>query len=212
MREGGMPVADGLLALPVPPQQRRPDEADTAVADLLAAADAEADALADRLHDGALQALVVARYATDAAVRGGDPALARDAVQEALVSLRRTVWLLRPRGGDDLPGALTELSKRAVAAGSPALDLVLDEAVAAALPTACRAAAYRYVQAAALAGCGEVRLAREGGYAVLSVAGADLPEPAGWAVRAVALGGHLDRSGATPRLLLPLLDDREDDR
>lgn len=212
MREGGHAMADGLLSLPVPPQQRRPSDAASDVADLLAAADAEADSLADRLHDGALQALVVARYATDAAVRGGDPALARDAVQEALVSLRRTVWLLRPRGGDDLPAALTELSKRAVAAGSPALDLAVDEAVAAALPAACRTAAYRYVQAAALDGCGEVRLVREGAYAALSVAGADLPEPAGWAVRAAALGGHLDRSGPTPRLLLPLLDDREDDR
>ncbi|TAL19558.1 MAG: hypothetical protein EPN99_10205 [Frankiales bacterium] len=205
-------MADGLLSLPVSPQQRCPVDAACEVADLLAAEDAEADALADRLHDGALQALVVARYATDAAVRGADPALARDAVQEALVSLRRSVWLLRPRGGDDLPAALTELSKRAVAAGCPALDLAVDAAVAAQLPAACRTAAYRFVQAASLAGCGEVRLVRDGAYAALSVAGADLPQPTGWAVRAAALGGFLDRSGPTPRLLLPLLDDREDDR
>lgn len=205
-------MSDRLLSLPVPPRPPQPDDAAPVVADLLAAADAEADALADRLHDGALQALVVARYATDAAVRGGDPALARDAVQEALVSLRRTVWLLRPRGGDDLPAALAELSKRAVAAGSPALDLDVDPAAAAALSPACRTAAYRYVQAAGLDGCGEVRLVREGAYAALSVAGADLPQPAGWAVRAAALGGRLDRSADPTRLLLPLLDDREDDR
>lgn len=205
-------MVDQLLAVPVPPARRRPADDAPDLAALLAAADAEADALADRLHDGALQALVVARYATDAAVRGGDPALARDAVQEALVSLRRTVWLLRPRGGDDLPAALQELSRRAVAAGSPALDLDLDQAVAAALSPDCRTAAYRFVQAAALDGCGEVRLVREGAYAALSVAAADLPEPDGWAVRAAALGGHLDRSGRTPRLLLPLNDDREDDR
>ena len=205
-------MVDGLLAVPLPPQQRQPADAAPGVAALLAATDAEADALADRLHDGALQALVVARYATDAAVRGGDPALARDAVQEALVSLRRTVWLLRPRGGDDLPAALSELSKRSVAAGSPALDLPVDEAVAAALSPACRTAAYRFVQAATADGCGEVRLVRDGAYAALSVVGADLPEPEGWAVRAAALGGHLDRSGDTARLLLPLNDDREDDR
>ena len=205
-------MSENLLSPPAPPQQRQPADDVPDPADLLAAADAEADALADSLHDGALQALVVARYATDAAVRGGDPALARDAVQEALVSLRRAVWHLRPRGGDDLPAALVELSKRGVAAGSPPLDLSLDPAVAARLSPACRTAAYRYVQAAVHDGCGEVRLAREGAYAALSVAGAGLAEPAGWAVRAAALGGRLDRSGDPARLLLPLIDDREDDR
>jgi hypothetical protein len=126
-------------------QQRR------AVADaaaLLAAADAEADAVADRLHDGALQALVVARYAADAAVRGGDPALARDAVQEALVALRRAVWDLRPRGGGDLASALGELAQRRAAAGAGALELHLDAAACARLSGAARAAAYRFVQAA----------------------------------------------------------------
>ena len=205
-------MADGVLSRPVPPQQRQPadDVADPAA--LLALADADADALADRLHDGALQALVVARYATDAAVRGGDPALARDAVQEALVALRRTVWHLRPRGGDDLLAALLELSKRALTSGAAPLELAVDEDVAAALTPACRTAAYRFVQSAAADGCGEVRLVREGAYAALSVAGADLPDPAGWAARAAALGGRLDRSGDPVRLLLPLLDDREDDR
>ena len=76
--------------------------------DLLAAAERDLDCLADRLHDGALQALVVARYACDAVARGADPALARDAVQDALVTLRREVWLLRPRGDDGLMTALLE--------------------------------------------------------------------------------------------------------
>ncbi len=77
---------------------------------MLALAEADADAAADGLHDGALQALVVARYAADAAVRGGDPAAARDAVQEALVALRRAVWLLRPRGAQGLLEALRQLA------------------------------------------------------------------------------------------------------
>lgn len=205
-------MADAVLSASVTPQQRQPADDVPDVASLLAAADAEADSLADRIHDGALQALVVARYATDAAVRGGDPALARDAVQEALVSLRRTVWHLRPRGGDDLPAALVELSTRALASGAPPLELAVDADVAARLSHACRTTAYRYVQAVAADGCGEVRLAREGAYAALSVAGADVPEDAAWATRAAVLGGHLDRSGAVARLLLPLLDDREDDR
>jgi signal transduction histidine kinase len=79
------------------PDQRRSDgrAADLASA-VLTLAEAQADAAADTLHDGALQALVVARYAADAAVRGGDASAARDAVQDALVALRRAVWLLRP--------------------------------------------------------------------------------------------------------------------
>ena len=89
------------------PGQRRPDERgpDLPCA-VLSLAEAEADAAADALHDGALQALVVARYAADAAVRGADPAAARDAVQHALVALRRAVWLLRPRGDRGLLEAL----------------------------------------------------------------------------------------------------------
>jgi signal transduction histidine kinase len=213
-------LSDGLLAVPVPPQSRRgsaePTDPAQLAADLLAAADTDADDLADRLHDGALQALVVARYVSDAAVRGGDPALARDAVQEALVALRHTVWLLRPRGRDDLPAALAELSTRRVAAGGPALDLDLDPSVADRLPPAARAAAYRFVQAVTAetpATLGRVRLRPEGAYAELSVVGAALTDPTGWTARAAALGGRLDPLGDSARLLLPLLDhDDEGDR
>jgi hypothetical protein len=202
-------MTERLVAVPVPPQQRRsvPD-----ARGLLAAADADADALADRLHDGALQALVVARYAADAAVRGGDPVLARDAVQEALVALRRAVWDLRPRGEDDLPAAVGELSSRRAASGSPALDLALDSAVAAALSPTARAVAFRFVQAATPSdGAVVVTLTAEAGSAVVTAGGTpeDLP---GWQARAAALGGHLDTSGPCARLLLPLLDDSEGDR
>ena len=192
---------DHRVAVPVPSQQRRTPTDPTA---LLAAADADADALADRLHDGALQALVVARYAADAAVRGGDPALARDAVQEALVALRRVVWNLRPRGGDDLPAALGELSSRRAASGAPALELDLDGSVAADLPPAARALAYRFVQAATPAdGPVAVAVVAEGPFAVVTAGGApeDLP---GWSARAAAVGGRLDLHGPVARLLLPL--------
>lgn len=204
-------MSDRLLAVPVPSQQRRsePDSTDLPSA-LMSTAEADADALADRLHDGALQALVVARYATDAAVRGGDPALARDAVQEALVALRRTVWLLRPRGGDDLPSALAELSKRLVAAGAPGLALELDPGVADALTGTAATAAYRFVQATTADTGGSVHLGRDGTYAALTVTGGRLPDPTAWSVRATALGGRLDRAGDPARLLLPLTPLRSD--
>lgn len=201
-------MTERLLDVPVTPQQRTGSESPVDPLVLLAAADLEADALADRLHDGALQALVVARYATDAAVRGGDPALARDAVQEALVALRRTVWLLRPRGGDGLCEALAELSKRLTAAGAAPLDLDLDEDAAARLAPAARALAYRFVQAAvtdaAAAGSYAVRLVRDGSGAALSVAGGALSEPDGWSARAAAFRGSVETPADGVSLRLPL--------
>lgn len=192
-------MSDSITAaLPVPPQQRRvpPDPSD-----LLAAVDAEVDALADHLHDGVLQALVVARYATDAAVRGGDPKLARDAVQEALVGLRRTVWLLRPRGHDDLCGALSDLSGRCIPAGMPPLELDLDPTAAQRLSPIARATAYRFVQAATADGATAVSLHTDGDTAVLTVGGGGLADPAGWSVRAAALGGGVELPA---QLRLPL--------
>ena len=197
-------------SLVVPAQDvRSPDTAAAAgvapVADpvaLLSAADVEADALADRLHDGALQALVVARYAADAAVRGGDAALARDAVQDALVALRSAVWLIRPRGGDGLPTALAELSAQRVAAGAPPLDLRVDAPATDALPPAARATVYRLVQACST---DAVDVARDGTDVVVSVAGA-VDDTAGWAARARALGGRLQVGAATTRLVLPVPD------
>lgn len=202
-------MSDGLLAVPVPPQQRRDAGAEPldVAAELLAAADADADALADRLHDGVLQALVVARYATDATVRGGDPALARDAVQEALVLLRRTVWLLRPRGADGLADALGELSKRRASAGLDPLVLDLAPAVADALTPAAAAAAYRFVQAATADTGGSVQLRPDGAYAVLTVSGT---VPDDWRARAAALGGRLDSAADPARLRLPLTPLRSD--
>lgn len=185
-------------ALPVPAQQRRQPSDPS---DLLAAVDAEVDALADHLHDGVLQALVVARYATDAAVRGGDPNVARNAVQEALVGLRRTVWLLRPRGHDDLCAALADLSARCVSAGMPPLELDLDRGAADRLSPIARATAYRFVQAATARGATAVSLHSDGDTAVLRVPDGELGDAAGWSARAAALGGSVEHPA---QLRLPL--------
>ena len=210
-------MSDGLLLhAPVPRPYRRAPHPALPVdgAALLAAGDADADALADRLHDGALQSLVVARYAADLAVRGGDPALVRDAVQEALVALRREVWQLRPRPEDDLDQALRALSAQRVAAGGAPLDLGLDAALSAGgLAPAAVALAYRVVQSAALEpGPVRVGLTCSGGAAVLSVTGGPL-DPAVWDARAHAVGGRFETvpagrpPGRTARLLLPVSAD-----
>ncbi len=179
-------------------------------ADLVAAADAVADATADRLHDGPVQSLVVAHYAAEAAVRGGDPTAARDAVQGALVELRRALWHLRPRGADDagLPGALGLLSARLEEAGRPPLGLVLDETLAAALPPALVSTAYRLVQAIALpTGAEPVRVALhgDGPTVVLEIeGGAPLPDAERWAAAARALGGSFSSTETHSRLGMPL--------
>lgn len=177
-----------------------------APAGLLAAADDDLDAVADRLHDGALQALVFARYACDAVARGADPALARDAVQEALVALRGEVWQLRPRGGQGSVGALAEaladLSAQLVSAGGAGLRLRL---AAVRLAPAAAAAAYRLVQELARPRTGplDVRLSADG---VLDV-DAPLTDPTAWLLRAAALGGGLVASTSTTRLQLPTDED-----
>lgn len=171
-------------------------------AGLLAGADADLDALADRLHDGVLQALVVARYACDAVTRGADPALARDAVQDALVALRREVWLLRPRAEDGLAAALADLSAQLVAAGRPGLALDLDPAAAAALSPARAALAYRLVQAVVADDLLAVRLTA--GALVLD---ACLPDSSTWSLRARALGAELRVTEAHTQLLLPTDED-----
>lgn len=170
-----------------------------APAALLAAADDDLDALADRLHDGALQALVVARYACDAVSRGADPTLVRDAVQQALVALRCEVWQLRPRvGPDTLATALVDLSRQLAAGGGAGLRLRLD---AVRLAPEAAAAAYRLVQdlARSRSEALDVRLGADG---VLEV---DLPltDPTAWSLRAAALGAVLDVSTTTTRLRLP---------
>ena len=195
------------------PGQRRPVEprVDERSADLpsavLSLAEADVDAAADALHDGALQALVVARYAADAAVRGGDAAAARDAVQDALVALRRAVWLLRPRGEDGLLEALQQLAAQVVQAGGAPLALDVDDTDPAVLDDglspAAATAAYRLVQRAAGTAPMTVRIRRTSTGLRIAL---DVPldDPAGEALRARAVGGALlaTRDGAS--LHLPL--------
>lgn len=176
---------------------------------LVAAADADADAAADRLHDGAVQALVVAHYAAESATRGGDPVAAKDAVRTALVELRRELWHLRPRGhdGGGLAAALGLLSARLQEAGRPALGYVLDEPLADALLPALASTAYRLVQATVLAApevTPRIVLRRDGADAVLDLEGAAVPDPERWAARARALGGSFSWTGITARLVVPL--------
>lgn len=177
-----------------------------APASVLAASDDDLDALADRLHDGALQALVAARYACDAVSRGADPALARDAVQAALVALRWEVWQLRPRAGRGsstaLAAALTDLSGQLVSAGGAGLRLRL---AAVRLAPEAAAAAYRLVQELARSRHGvlDVGLDVDG---VLDV-DAPLTHPTAWASRAAALGAELVASTPTTRLRLPTDED-----
>lgn len=195
------------LALEVraPAQDRTP--ASPAVEELLRGGEHGYDDAADQLHDGPVQALVAARYACDAAVRGGSALDARDAVQEALVELRRSLWHLRPRGEEGLPGALEQLSHRLAESGRPGLLLALDRPAAELLGPAARTTAYRLVQAVAL---GErdapVRVALRPGPDTVQLhvdGGAPLPDPDRWVRRARALGGDLASTAGRLRLVLP---------
>lgn len=167
--------------------------------ELMEAAERDLDALADALHDGPVQSLVVARYAADAAVRGGDVTAARDAVQQALVELRHTLWRLRPRGAAGLAGALTQLAAH--------LDITIElQGDPGGLSAACATTAYRLVQAMATADAPAVRVVvrRDAGHVVLDVSGGQPPaDLAPWRARARALGGDLRLRQGTVRLSLP---------
>jgi signal transduction histidine kinase len=186
-------AAAGVLGLALAP---------FACASLLDAADEERDGLADSLHDGPVQALVVARLAADAAVRGGDVAAARDATQAALVELRRAMWQIRPRGGEGLVDALQQLSQQRVEGGRPALELVIEPGVD--LSGSRGSLAYRMVQVATTDG-DRVAIRRDGPWATVDIApDGTLPTPELWAARARALGGDLYATAGRIRLVLPL--------
>lgn len=166
-------------------------------AELLDGAEQDRDAIADALHDGPVQTLVVARYAADAAVRGGDAVLARDAVQDALVEVRKSLWHLRPRGAAGLAEALAQLQ------GQVALQVSGDLGAADLLTGARAVLAYRLIQAVVLAGGGPVAVRSHGDRLVVEVTGSLLSTER-WARRAVALGGDLTSSTGLLRLVLPI--------
>jgi hypothetical protein len=169
------------------------------------------DALADALHDGPVQSLVVARYASDAAVRGGDPTLARDAVQTALVEARRFLWQLRPRGGSGLVEALDQLSTHLVESGAAPLGLLGDVEAAAALRGPAGVMAYRLVQAVAKPDgpATRVTLRTDRDRLLVDVAGGTpLSDPTTWQRRAQELGGELQTTTSRVRLVLPTPDAR----
>lgn len=164
------------------------------------------DALADALHDGPVQSLVVARYASDAAVRGGDAAAARDAVQHALVDVRRFLWHLRPRGSSGLVGALEQLSHQLVEAGGEPIGLLGEVEVAALLRGAPAVLTYRLVQALAGPQNPPVRvlLRTEGNTLLVDIdTSGELPAPDRWERRTRALGGELTTTAGRIRLALP---------
>lgn len=185
------------LALSAAPRHREDAAA------LLQADDRDRDQLADALHDGPVQALVVARYAADAAVRGSDPALVREAVQEALVALRRSLWHLRPRGGDGLVAALHALSDRQVEAGHAPLDV--EDRTTARLDPIHAALAFRVVQSLVLAGDGPLRVVLQEDHWRVEVHGSTLvPDDLDrWQARARSLGGQLTARSGLVQLDLP---------
>ncbi len=168
---------------------------------LLALADADATALGDAMHDDVLQALVVARYATESVARGADPELAREAVQHALVTLRRTVWLLRPRGSDGLGAALSELAAQHAAAGRVPPTLTLD-AEAADLVGPLAGTVYRFVQSVDDGTGARVVVRRDAESLVVHVDGCPA-DVAGWRARAAAHGGRLTTGPDGTTLLAP---------
>jgi signal transduction histidine kinase len=184
-----------------------------ALAPLSTEDEAERDELADALHDGPVQALVVARYACDAAVRGGDTTVARDAVQGALVELRRFLWHLRPRGAGGLMGALDQLSAQLVEAGGAPVGVLGDATAATALRGPAAVTAYRLVQAVARPDAGAVRvtLRTDGRTLRMDVeGGAALPSPDRWLRRVQAHGGDLSSVTGRIRLVLPNPEARTD--
>lgn len=165
------------------------------------------DALADALHDGPMQHLVAARYAADAAVRGADVRQARDAVQGALLALRRTIWQLRPRN-DNLATGLAELSLRLAEGDQRRLEATVLPG-SEQLGPAATALVYRLVQTIALAGnAADDPLAvtvRTGAHQVLVRVSAGCPglDVEGWDRRARALGGRLYHARTDLALRLP---------
>lgn len=174
--------------------------ADLPAPDPVLAAEAERDRLADRLHTGLLQSLVVVRHAIARERGSGAPSAgaglptADEALGECLVDTRLLVWHLRSRtAGATLAEALDDLAHRLETDGAAALVVTISPA--ASMTPAQDALVYRVVQAVCLATGPaaelEVAVTVEDGRPVVRVRGpvatveAD-PEVREWSERAAA--------------------------
>jgi hypothetical protein len=166
----------------VSPQQLT-DDAESALAEV-----------ADALHDGPLQSLMVARYAVDAAMRGGDAGAVRDAIQQAVVELRQLTWSLRPRGASGLSQALELLAAKAE-------DVPLELSLGQEDPTGPGAVlAYRIVQTVHAHARQPVRVIVDG--RSVEITGTALPSPQRWVRRAASVGCVLSTTGEHTSLML----------
>lgn len=125
--------------------------------DPVLAMEAERERIADQLHNGLLQSLVVVRHAIAREGSAGDRSRATEsglpsadaALTDCLAETRRLVWHLRPRTLDaGIGAALDDLAHRFVADGGP--HLVVDVSAAPALSAEQAAVVYRSVQAVGL--------------------------------------------------------------
>ena len=141
--------------------------ADPLSADPVVAAEQARDRLADDLHGGLLQSLVVVRHAlargatapVASGARGGaDLPTADEALADCLAEARALVWHLRPRTLDGgIAHALDELAHRLDSDGGPRLVPDASDAPELSVPQA--TVVYRLVQAVARAAAPESALA-----------------------------------------------------
>ena len=133
---------------------------------------------------------------------------ARDAVQAALVELRRTLWNVRPRGDTGLCAALEQLASQLAERSAPALTVVVGADVAGQRGVL----VYRVVQAVVGSEPVRVSLRPESNHVIVDIdGGSPLPSADRWARRARAHGCDLSASAGRLRLVIPLNAPQGDD-
>ncbi|HVF18644.1 MAG TPA: histidine kinase [Mycobacteriales bacterium] len=171
------------------------------VEDPVLAVERERGRLADQLHSGVMQSLVVIRHSLARGAVGepdAKPGLptADEAVAQCLAETRNLVWHLRPRTLDaPLPHALEELAHRLSSDGGACL--VVDTDAVITISDVHAALVYRVVQSVATLTSGgaalAVRVSADDAQAAVTLIGAsagvaDDAEVAEWFARASAYG------------------------
>ena len=157
---------------------------------LLAGGRADRAALADLLHDTLAQQLTAARLSVG--LVPGAPAVLRECLEEASLTLRELLWWLRPHGEDDLADAFAALAERPCPLdGGPSLRVHGDPAVLGELAAPTRHALADLIAALAVLGGTDVTLGP--GWAVLRPL--RLPDVGQHLLH--ALGRAVDRATAT---------------